>query len=157
MKNVTLLSRYRTIFFGSTFGTTGLYSLVSVLLSTYEYREMMRFLSSLSSIFCFGWLLVKLPVKLWPFSSRSNIIWMAISTSPFAIVMQCFISNSELSGNISCSATLSSTKKSHVVKFSFELFISLKRSSFPSLLSEMDFVRSFGSGMMSDNRSDLYW
>lgn len=36
LNDTILLSRYRTIFFGSIFGTTGLYSLASVLLSTYE-------------------------------------------------------------------------------------------------------------------------
>lgn len=79
---------------------------------------------------------------------------MAWSMSPLAIVMQCFISNDELSGKISSSAALSSTKNSHAFN---SLVVFTSDDSFGSVLSEVVFVRSIDSGRMSDKLNDLEW
>lgn len=115
---------------------------------------MMRFFSSLSSIFGPFGQLVNEPVRLCPFSSRSNMIWVARSISPFAIVMQCLISKIELSGKISCSAAHSSAKKSHVFN-SFEPLISLMSGAFLLTSLSIDLDSNFDSGIISDKRKVL--
>lgn len=114
------------------------------------HREIIRFFNSLLSIV---WLLCPLeilPVMLCPFSWRSRIICVAWSISPFAIVMQCFNSRYELSGNISCNASHSSVKKSHVL-------ILDEQSSAKSTGSActVGFDSNFDSGIISDKRNDL--
>lgn len=116
---------------------------------------MMRFFNSLSSIFGPLGQLVNVPVRLWPFSSRSSIIWVAWSTSPLAIVMQCLISKIEVSWKISWSAAHSSAKKSHVFS-SLVPLISHTSDAFLLTSLSIDLDSNFDSGIISDNRKVLH-
>lgn len=126
----------------------------------------MRFLSSLSSMTWFfgACKLVKLAVKLWPASCLSNRICVALSISPFAIVTQCFTSKKELSGNISCSTSHSSEKKSQPELsvdpqslVSDKCCVRLALFELVSTPSEIDGgrARSFDSGIISERLNDL--
>lgn len=119
------------------------------------YLEIIRFLSSLSSISGFFGQEVNEPVRLSPFSWRSSIIWVARSTSPFVMVMQCFISKIELSGKISCKAVHSSTKKSQFSLWELVVSFESKPDLVISFDSVIDFETSFDSGIMSDSLNVL--